>query len=64
MRKGKRCHCKHKRRGKGMMRDLIKKGKRMGKKALHDHAKKHGKKYFQKGISYLKRQAAKKNIEL
>ena len=53
MRKGKkRCHCKHKKRGGGMMKDMYKKGKRMAKKAIHSHVKKHGKKYFEKGVSY------------
>ena len=66
MRKGKKCHCKHKRRtvkrGKGYIsdkgRELYRRAKRAahahlkkGKHTAHAHLQKHGKKYFDKSVS-------------
>lgn len=63
MRKGKkRCHCK--KRGGGMLGDAWKKGKRMAKKAAHSHLKKHGKKYFEKGVSYGRAHLKKRGIKV
>ena len=68
MRKGKKCHCKHKRRtvkrGKGRFKSIK---KFVGKHAM-DYLKKHGKAHLDDLVSYGRRKvskaAAKKGIKL